>query len=326
MKNRQNSPGILTYYQGAKGLPKTIFDLFSTTEQAVKAMVATINTQYITYVIRKSDGVSKRIIDAPQTDLKTMQSNFLNNVLYKFRPHNFAHGFVVGKSPKTNAISHVGAKSLIKLDIKNFFNSIHEARVLSLIDSMGSSLIKRKLIDTPITESQKELLARLVTFKHRLPQGAPTSPTLANLAAYKMDKILEGVSKKFKVVITRYADDITISSKVKLPKATVGRIITEVTQAARVINLTINTKKTKVRTAAARLQVTGVVVNSKPNIPQNDYRLMRAKVHNHVTGKTVLAKEELESLRGQIEWLRSINPARGQQLIAQLGLTQSKKA
>lgn len=304
--------------------PVSIYDIIGITKDEVVAITSDINSYYISYVIRKSDGKSKRIIDAPQEPLRGYQKKLLNNFLYKFRTNDIVHGFVARRSAKTNAEKHLGAKTVVKVDISNFFNSIREFGVTNTMQRLLSALHQNGVLDVPPTAEDGVLLTQLVCYKGRLPQGAPTSPAMANIFCWGMDKLLSGVNPpalyhNHPVVVTRYADDITISSTKPFSKSAVKSLLSLVRAIVKRQGLRLNAKKTRVRTASGRLSVTGVVVNSKTNMSKGEYRVLRARVHNFVTGKVTLNDKQIQSLRGQLEWLRSLNPSKGEKLIAQLG-------
>jgi RNA-directed DNA polymerase len=52
---------------------------------------------------------------------------------------------------------------------------------------------------------------RLCLFRDGLPQGAPTSPCLSNLANFWLDERLEQLAQKTRAVYTRYGDDLNFS-------------------------------------------------------------------------------------------------------------------
>ena len=58
-----------------------------------------------------------------------------------------------------------------------------------------------------------------------LPQGAPTSPALANLSAYRLDLRLAGLAESAGIVYSRYADDLALSSSAFLGRAQVERLV-----------------------------------------------------------------------------------------------------
>src|SRR6202034_1577966 len=61
-------------------------------------------------------------------------------------------------------------------------------------------------------------VGRLLSFPH-LPQGAPTSPALANLCAYRLDCRLAGLANAVGAAYTRYADDMIFSGDEVLERA-----------------------------------------------------------------------------------------------------------
>jgi RNA-directed DNA polymerase len=302
-----------------------IFHLFGTTKEEVVQLVEDRHLQYISYPIRKRSGKKPRFIDAPCDRLKEIQNEFLKNILYKFRTNSIAHGFVAGRDPKTNASQHVGATCIIKMDLKDFFGSVKEKMVLSTL----RALLPKRFADevtTPMSIDDLVLIAKLLTYKGRVPQGAPTSPALTNLYVLAMDSLLKALAKNSKLTVTRYADDITFSSQEKLGNLQKTQIIQSTKQICSRFGLRLNHKKTRIRTNASRISVTGVVVNVKPNLAKPKYRTLRARVHNYYTGTLTLDTLELQSLRGQIEWLRSINPSKAQPLLKKLGEKMSEES
>jgi RNA-directed DNA polymerase len=102
-----------------------------------------------------------------------------------------------------------------------------------------------------------------------LPQGSPTSPALANLAAWRLDRRLAGLAARFAATYTRYADDLTMSgSRTLLNRA--GLIVHLVEEIAAEEGFRLNDAKTRVRSHAQRQLVTGLVVNEGPRLPRNE--------------------------------------------------------
>jgi len=263
---------------------------------------------YITYKIRKHSGKSRRI-DAPQQPLKAIQKDILERILYIYKAHPLAHGFVKDKSPATNAAAHVGKKYLVTLDIKDFFHSIAEVTVTRCLDWLFKQQAKFTYDPADI-----DLLAKLMCYNGGLPQGSPTSPVMSNLVCLALDKKLEDYAAANKAVVTRYADDIAISSDdVGITKSyhTVLSIILH-------YGLRPNKRKTKIRKYFQRQQVTGVVVNNKLGVSKEKWRNMRAKIHNLIRDGKTIDRSEYQQMRGFLEWIRSLNPNRGNQLIQQL--------
>ena len=285
------------------------------------AIIADKGAHYIKFKIPKSNGKT-RTIEAPDDELKALQTVILGKVLLRYPPHPIAHGFVKNRSPKTNAECHIGAKIVINMDLKDFFPSIKIDRVKRVLDYLMPKLEHHYyyMVHKELTRDEIiDLIAELVTYKGKLPQGAPTSPAFSNLAVLGMDKELKALEADYGCCISRYADDITISSDYNtlLPS-----IIKPVKALIRKYGFRTNNAKTRIRRKGGRMMVTGVVVNVKPNIQKTTRRNLRAKLHNLITDETTITELEYSQLRGQAEWINYLNPLHGQKLINQLGMVK----
>ena len=96
-------------------------------------------------------------------------------------------------------------------------------------------------------------LRRALAAPH-LPQGAPSSPHLANLCVQRLDRRLAGYAAAAGAVYTRYADDLTFSGAAGLAPA---RLVRAVTQIVAEEGFTVNRAKTRVQRATQRQLVTG---------------------------------------------------------------------
>lgn len=267
---------------------------------------------YVTYKIKKKSG-GYRVIEAPQNVLKEIQRTILRKVLSNFMPHPIAHGFKIARSPKTNAVAHLGAKCMLIMDLADFFPSVSSRAVAAWFFYMWD---RRKPPVTDITRGELvSLLTRLCTLNMRLPQGAPTSPMLANLVCLKMDKSLSVFAKRENLAVTRYADDITISSK---EYRKMHPYIDDVGALVAHHGFKVNKKKTRILSKGQRLSTTGVVINVHPNAPRRKRRNLRAELHN-LKGQTISHMKYL-ALKGKVEWAKHLNPQQGQRLLTQLSL------
>ena len=175
------------------------------------------------------------------------------------------------------------------------------------------------------------ILARITTFKDGLPQGASTSPVLANIIAHHLDRRLFETAVKERLKYSRYADDITISSSQKHvpssivksweplngPRAIeVGSAIADAFRSAR---FEINDQKTRLLFQSERQEVTGLIVNRKANVWRRDISLLRMKLHSaRVHGASNAAKlwlkttEKPDDFWCHVEgWLAYIAQVRG---------------
>ena len=166
---------------------------------------------YNEFTLPKKSG-GHRLIEDPTKELKKVQRK-LNDYLqavYYFNRSNAAYGFLTNPvddpSPRhilSNAQIHIGCRWLINMDMKDFFHFISEDRV-------------RQVFEIPVfdfKESISKVLAGLCCYKGRLPMGAPTSPILSNFATLGLDRDLEAYALNHSMSYTRYADDMTFSSK-----------------------------------------------------------------------------------------------------------------
>ena len=155
---------------------------------------------YRQFEIAKGRGKT-RIINAPDQRLKYLQRQIAPLLDQLYRVRNPVHGFVAGKSVKTNAQAHLRARFVLNIDLKDFFPSITEKRIIGVLQSLG------------ISSRVASIIAKLCCHNAHLPQGAPTSPVLSNMICFRLDKKLLAFAKGARCIYTRYADDITFSSR-----------------------------------------------------------------------------------------------------------------
>ena len=250
---------------------------------------------YTTFTIKKKSG-KDRTIHSPVKGLKEIQKA-LNIILQcMYEPHAAATGFVNGKSIVYNAKKHVGQTYVYNIDLKDFFPSIDKSRIWGRLlvapFNLGNSNERRTLANFIATlcctamevERFKEGQWNSVTIPV-LPQGAPTSPTLTNIICEKLDKRLQGVAKRFGLNYTRYADDITFSSKHNTYEVTTSKVekIFEVAstfdcEVRKIIteqNFHIKESKVRLQKRGYRQEVTGLVVNDKINVTRRYVKQLR---------------------------------------------------
>jgi retron-type reverse transcriptase len=107
-----------------------------------------------------------------------------------------------------------------------------------------------------------------------VPQGAPTSPVITNIVCQKLDFLLSGVAKRFGLRYSRYADDITFSSKhnVFQPESD---FIKELHRIIAQQNFHIKESKTRLQKDGYRKEVTGLLVNDKVNVQKRYIKQLR---------------------------------------------------
>jgi len=255
-----------------------------------------------------------RVIERPKTRLKALQRRVLHELLDWIPAHDAAHGFVRGRSALSHAALHTGRRVVVRLDLEDFFAGVTGARVFGIFRTAGypesvahmlTGLCTNVVPHAESVSGHYRLARRLAT--PHLPQGAPTSPALANLAAFGLDPPLTGLAHAVGARYSRYADDLVLSSDAYLrtPVDMIQAIVTDE-------GFRVNVAKTRVMGRGRRQTVTGIVVNARPNAPRAEYDLLKATLHRAALhGPTDL---DPAHLLGRIAWVESLNPARGTKL------------
>jgi hypothetical protein len=272
-----------------------------------------------------------RLIEQPKRLLKEAQRRLLRGILEAIPPHDAAHGFRRGHSALTHARRHTEQDVVLRFDLEDFFASITAGRVYGVFRTAGypdavasdlTGLVTNSVPEAEWAAAPRSAMPGMVAAHHRLgrrlaaphlPQGAPTSPALANLAAYRLDCRIAGLADRFEAVYSRYADDITLSGGRRLHAAAAG-----VRRAVEAIALDegfrLNPRKSQLMTNAGRQHVCGIVVNAHTNAARDDYDRLRAAVHQAGLHPERLDAAAYARLQGRIAWVEALNPARGAKL------------
>jgi RNA-directed DNA polymerase len=269
-------------------------------------IVENIKLHYISYKVKKANKRKFRWIDAPSAELKFIQRNLVNNFFSKASVHESVHGFVKNKSSVTNAKEHLGNNLILSIDIEDFFPSIDKEHIMHAI--LATMLETHLYLD----KQGLKIVNALVGYKNCLPQGAPTSPIISNIVFKKLDIIFDSFFKEADIVYSRYADDITISSK--KPDIGILGYVDFIKTNLRSEKFLINNKKTKILSQNKRMLVTGVVVNKKLGTPRWYWRNLRAELHNLQRSGAEISNDKFYELNGKISWIYSLNPIHGSKL------------
>ncbi|MCP4441674.1 MAG: RNA-directed DNA polymerase [Aureispira sp.] len=278
-------------------------------------------SHYKRFQLPKKTG-GTRLISAPMPKLKNAQYWVLNNILYKLKTHEAAHGFVPERSIVSNAQVHLNSEVVINIDMKDFFPSISWKRVKGLFKSMGYSeqiatilalICSEPEVDEVEMDGEKYYVAKGDRF---LPQGAPTSPAITNLICRKLDKRFEGVAQKIGWRYTRYADDMTFSSD---GKRDVSRVLWQAQKIVEDEGFVIHPNKIHVMRKGARQEVTGIVVNEKVNVNRTKLKQFRAVLHkierNGIEGVKWGNGFILQTIKGFANYVKMVNPEKGEPLV-----------
>ncbi len=279
--------------------------------------------------IEKRSG-ALRLLEIPKTRIKAIQSQIQREILHRLPPHDGAHGFCRGRSTRTFIEGHLGKPVLLRMDLKDFFHSVPVARIGALFRRLGYPSTVAHLLQGLCTHAASATLAgprfqnlpwqrrKRLNDKH-LPQGAPTSPALANLCAWRFDCRLQGLADRFDLDYSRYADDIAFSGDKHLLRISpflqrlIGAIAIEE-------GFEINHRKTRVRTQAQSQRLAGMVVNQRPNPPRDEFDRLKATLHNCIhRGPESQNHQDHDDfkahLAGRVAYVNWLNPAKGKKLL-----------
>lgn len=233
--------------------------------------------RYHQFKIKKKTG-GERIITAPRNKSFRLILSYINEILKSmYTPSAYAMGFAEGRSIVDNAKKHRGMNYVFNLDMKDFFPSIEQPRVWKRLQIAPFNF------PVPIANliagicCMKEVIQTeegCQTIRYVLPQGAPTSPIITNMICDNLDRRLVGVSKRFGLNYTRYADDITFSSMHNVYQEN-GEFRKEVWRIINEQGFTINDKKTRLQKKGSRQEVTGIIVSDKINVTRDYVRDIR---------------------------------------------------
>lgn len=267
-----------------------------------------IDNCYNTLEIPKKNG-DTRTICVPNKNLKKVQKKLYNKLSTYYdeikTQNNFtskiSHGFEKNRSIVTNAEVHKNKRYVVNLDLLDFFPSINFGRVRSYF-------IKNNYFE--INDDIATILAQLTCYKGTLPQGAPTSPLIANMICNIMDIRILKIAKKYRLDYTRYADDLTFSTNNKYFLNDYDKFLEDIKNIIHRSGFELNSKKTRLLFSNSRQEVTSLVVNKKISVPKEYYKNTRAMAHSLYKNGYFLIDDEvgtIEQLEGRFSFINQIN-------------------
>jgi hypothetical protein len=278
---------------------------------------------------------SHRLVEAPKPRLKAIQQRVLHEILDRVPVHAAAHGFVRGRSVLTCARVHAARDVVVRFDLEEFFPSIGAARIRGILRRLGypenvariltglcSLRVSSAVLDTApplsfaerydvaLIEARRRARSRLR--ERHLPQGAPTSPALANLAAFRLDTRLDGAARAVGASYTRYADDLVFSGDRTFARRAL-RFESLVGAIALEEGFMLNHHKTRVMGRAQSQRFLGLVTNVRPNVPRVERERVEAILTNIVKHGLESQNRDwdphfLDSLRGRVARIEHVNP------------------
>jgi hypothetical protein len=274
-----------------------------------------------------------RLIEIPKPRLKEMQRQILVRILQYVPPHPAVHGFLNSRSIKTFAAPHVGRRVVIRMDLQDFFPTFPAARIAAFFRSAGypnsvADLLAGLCTNRVQFNPQKRLTlgikpehprdVRDLYLKPHLPQGAPTSPALANICFYRVDWRFSRLAETVGATYSRYADDLAFSGDERFGRH-VDRFSTHVAAILLEEGFRVNFRKTRIMRRGVRQHLAGIVVNDRVNVLRPDFDRLKAILTNCVRHGPQTQNRDAHPdfgshLQGRVAFLEMINPAKGARL------------
>ena len=254
--------------------------------------------RYASFEIRKRGG-GPRVIHAPIKPIKDIQRQLADILLGCYRTPNQVHGFVLNRSPVTNADVHLRKHWVLRVDIDDFFPSINFGRVRGVFMAYPFNY----------PEDVSTLLAQISCHRNQLPQGAPTSPIISNYVCRGLDRELAKLARTERCHYTRYADDLCFSTDrtvfpqilgaIEAGAPTAGVALNEIVEAH---GFRLNGGKTRLMRRTQRQRVTGLVVNDRLNVSRQYVESLRNLLYIWRRYGEAAAAEALERTNPHPNW------------------------
>lgn len=296
MNQKNKSIELLTFFE----LPviKSIQDFSELThisKYTLYQLSINANRYYKIYSIPKKSG-KLRIISQPSKKLKGIQAWILVNILNKLSVSTNCKGFEIGSSTSDNAQAHVGAKTLLTIDLEDFFPTITQKQVFNVFRCIGYN------------STISVFLSNICTYNETLPQGSPTSPKLANLCTWNLDVRIQGYVTKKGITYTRYADDMTFSSNSMNNLSGILPMLRRIIISEKFV---INEKKTRLARKSNAKIVTGLVLTDDSyGIGRKKYKILRTEIYSLTLPIEQDNTSLLNKVRGSLSYLNSVDSKR----------------
>lgn len=257
-------------------------------ERDVLKVAKTAPFRYKTYQIAKRRG-GFRTIAQPTPAVKILQRTLVSILSRYWKPSSAAMAYVKGRSIVKNAAVHSASSHVLKMDFKDFFNSIGHEDFKRFLDARPIEIVTND--DTGF------LISAMFWAKSRdslcLSVGAPSSPFLSNVMMHELDSVVAEWCKSQEIKFTRYADDLTFSGGSFEELNAVQAFVQHCVLKQELFrNLKVNDSKTVFVSKKYQRRVTGLVLTNDGNISigRSRKRLIRAMLHHFALGKLELGE------------------------------------
>lgn len=265
-----------------------------------------INTaphRYKTYYIPKRNGKGLRQIAQPTPAIKIIQKEAVESIFNELPVHESCMAYVKKKSIKDNAEMHMRNTYLLKMDFKDFFPSIKPTDLVNHCEKYYGELDQRDSV----------MISKLFFWKPKdstlkLSIGAPSSPFISNTVMYDFDCLIFEKAKALNITYTRYADDLTFTSNQQGILFGIPEVVKNTCQEIDYPKLQINEEKTVFSSKANNRHITGIVITNEGKISLGRDRKRKIKSFVFKCKNGGLNEDEIEYLKGNIAFAKSVEP------------------
>lgn len=238
--------------------------------------------------------------------LKHLQKRILQKIINNVDFPDYLQGAIKDKdlprSYQHDAAMHSGREVVLKEDISDFFSTTKS----DLVYELWKYFFK-------FPHEVSEILMKLTTYNGFIPQGARTSPAIANLIFWDCEPELEFLLRQKDYIYTRYIDDITISFATRIEKKEVQRITTEVYSMFFRHGLKPNRKKRSIQAKDKKIHDLNMD-SGRPTIPEPKRNKIRAAVHKlESLSRRGYSWSEIENdfdkVNGMVQLLKKLHPS-----------------
>lgn len=233
-----------------------------------------------------------RTICVPEPRLMRVQRWIAQNILQVTPSHQASFAFTKHRNLRSAAKKHVNAKWLVKMDVRQFFESISEAAVYRVFRTFGYGALlsfqMARICTRRPDHHRRDTRGLLGRGGHRpyrahpmghLPQGAPSSPMLANRAVEALDHRLERIAMSAGWTYTRYADDLAFSRTSDTSRGEAMKMVKLAEISLQSLGLAVHRQKTSITSPGGRKVLLGMLIDrGEPKLPKS----FRNNVETHL--------------------------------------------
>lgn len=249
-----------------------------------------------------------RTICVPEPELMRLQRWIAQNILSRAIPHQSSFAFFRDRGILKAAERHCGCRWLVKIDIHSFFDGIKERNCYHAFRSLGygalisfelARICTRAARQAPFSgeTSSQTMLPYRRAYEGYLPQGAPTSPALANMVMNELDARLSARAEELGWIYTRYADDLAFSTREESNRKEARKVVALAKAEVSRCGFELNESKTVIAPPGARRVVLGLLVdNDAPRLTRGFRNNL--ETHLHALTKVTIGPDRHRRARG----------------------------